>query len=215
MKYKYEIKPSFKRYSLTLSINAKNEITLYCPYGIRQADLDTYVESKSEWIDKVILHNAMILARNNEVVEHRQIYVEGKMVPLIIGDVNEICDDYVQVKSLKDIPQLFMDTFTEDFCELVYKLADVMLLSPYPYEVTVKEYKTRWGCCDAQKNLIFNYVIFMLPPHLQRYIIVHELCHTLCFNHSPAFWDLVGEFEKDYKREKKELKDYDFLMTVY
>ncbi|MDE6104777.1 MAG: M48 family metallopeptidase, partial [Clostridia bacterium] len=47
------------------------------------------------------------------------------------------------------------------------------------------------------------------------YVIVHELIHTICFNHSPAFWKLVAEYEPDYKNLRKALKNYDFLIGLY
>lgn len=85
----------------------------------------------------------------------------------------------------------------------------------YPASVSVKSYKGRWGCCDSKNNIIFNYKLFMLPRCIQDYVIIHELCHTLCHNHSPAFWKLVSEFLPDYKAVRAELRNFDFLTALY
>ena len=73
-------------------------------------------------------------------------------------------------------------------------------------KVAIRNQKTRWGSCSKKGNLNFNYKIALLPPHLCDYIIVHELCHLKEFNHSPAFWALVGKCVFDYKILREELK---------
>jgi len=77
-------------------------------------------------------------------------------------------------------------------------------------KVFIRNQKTKWGSCSSTKNLNFNYKIVLLPPHLQDYLIVHELCHLKEFNHGKAFWSLVGEKIQDYKALSKKLRVGDF-----
>lgn len=72
--------------------------------------------------------------------------------------------------------------------------------------ITIRNQKTRWGSCSRKGNLNFNYKICLLPEHLADYIIVHELCHLVVFNHSPSFWNLVSRAIPDHRERRKELR---------
>lgn len=79
------------------------------------------------------------------------------------------------------------------------------------YRVSVKNQRTKWGSCSSRKNLNFSYRIIFLPPHLQDYLIVHELCHLKEMNHGEHFWNLVAETVPDCRKLNLELKKYDIL----
>lgn len=77
----------------------------------------------------------------------------------------------------------------------------------YTYNrISIKNQKTCWGSCSRRANLNFNYKILFLPPAIQDYIIVHELCHLREFNHSPRFWELVARAVPNHVAIRRELR---------
>jgi len=72
--------------------------------------------------------------------------------------------------------------------------------------ISIRNQKTRWGSCSKLGNLNFNYKIIFLPKELQDYIIVHEICHLIEFNHSKRFWNEVSRTFPNYRELRKELR---------
>ncbi len=76
-------------------------------------------------------------------------------------------------------------------------------------KINIKNQKTRWGSCSKKGNLNLNYKIIFLPEAIRDYIIVHEICHLLEFNHTKRFWNLVQKGCPDYKDIKRKLHEFD------
>lgn len=62
-----------------------------------------------------------------------------------------------------------------------------------PRRVTVKDTKSRWGSCAANRDLGFSWRLVMAPPHVQDYVAAHEVAHLRHMNHGPRFWALVAD----------------------
>lgn len=211
-KYKFnEIRCDRKTVGITISPN--NEITVRCPWGLSDDALYKFLNSKIGWIEKVLYKNAGYLVANEEILNYEKVLIGGKVYPLKIGENNSFDGKTVKIKDVPHLKKLFIDCFSKEFEARVYEFAEKTKL--YPSEIKFNYFKSRWACCDVKNQLVFNYLTLMLPIELQNYIIVHELCHVLCKNHSQAFWRLVGEFVPDYKSLKKGLDKYAFLIDVY
>ena len=72
--------------------------------------------------------------------------------------------------------------------------------------VSIRDQKSRWGSCSRRGTLSFNYRIALLPEHLAAYIVVHELCHLLEFNHSERFWSHVARVVPEHRIYRKTLR---------
>lgn len=75
-----------------------------------------------------------------------------------------------------------------------------------PSSVTIKNYKSRWGACNIQGEIYYNWRLAMAPLHIIDYVVVHELCHLKEYNHSKRFWAHVASVFPEYKSAKKWLR---------
>ena len=76
-------------------------------------------------------------------------------------------------------------------------------------QVSVRNNKTRWGSCSGRNSISLNIHIIRLPQHLQEYIILHELSHTVHRHHQKPFWQLLDRLTGGRARKlDRELDTY-------
>ncbi len=65
--------------------------------------------------------------------------------------------------------------------------------------VHVRRQRTRWGSCSTRGVISLNACLVFQPPEVVRYLLVHELTHTVHMNHSRRFWAAVERFEPGWR----------------
>ena len=79
---------------------------------------------------------------------------------------------------------------------------------PYP-DLRIRKMTTRWGVCNVKtKTVTLNLELMKRDVKYLDYVIVHELSHLIYANHSSKFWSLVEENMPDYKKYRKEMKEF-------
>ena len=80
--------------------------------------------------------------------------------------------------------------------------------TPYP-SLKIRKMTTRWGVCNVKtKTITLNLELIKREVKYLDYVIVHELSHLIYANHSSKFWDLVEENMPEYKKYRKEMKEF-------
>ena len=74
-------------------------------------------------------------------------------------------------------------------------------------QLSLSSASTRWGSASANGSIRLNWRLIHFKPDIIDYVVVHELSHLQVMNHSPAFWDTVGQVMPDYSRRRAQLKD--------
>ena len=70
----------------------------------------------------------------------------------------------------------------------------------------VRDQRTRWGSASARGTISLNWRLSLVPPNVAVYVVVHELCHLVEMNHSPAFWALVEGHLPGYRERRRWLR---------
>ncbi|MGB3393530.1 MAG: SprT family zinc-dependent metalloprotease [Stenotrophomonas sp.] len=73
-----------------------------------------------------------------------------------------------------------------------------------PARLRLKVMSSQWGSLAPDGSLALDLALVLARPSAFEYVLVHELCHLLQANHSPAFW---GEVEARFPQWRPE-RDY-------
>lgn len=73
-------------------------------------------------------------------------------------------------------------------------------------DVKIKEQTRSWGTCSHKNNINISFNALFLPKELLKYILVHEIAHTIEHNHSKQFWKLVEKAAPNYRELRREVK---------
>ena len=65
--------------------------------------------------------------------------------------------------------------------------------------------RTRWGSCNAKREVRLNWRLIQATQSTIDYVVVHELAHLIEMNHSRRFWKLVASVCPHYREACAEL----------
>ncbi|MEO8102531.1 MAG: SprT family zinc-dependent metalloprotease [Betaproteobacteria bacterium] len=84
-----------------------------------------------------------------------------------------------------------------------------------PPRVFLSSANSRWGSCNAQREVRFSWRLIKARPALIDYVVCHELAHLRHMDHSPAFWREVERMCPDYRALKAELDASDHKFRAF
>jgi hypothetical protein len=78
------------------------------------------------------------------------------------------------------------------------------LAVPVP-RVFLSNAQTRWGSCNAQREVRLNWRLMQAPSHVLDYVVAHEVAHLVVMSHSSRFWKVVAKLHPEYESARTEL----------
>lgn len=200
------------------------EVAVKAPLRTSLKHIESFVEQKSAWIQKKLAE----YSRKTDILEQA---LNGESI-LYNGRFFKIeRTDSVKRIALGDGALLLpikygLDGSSERAIAAWYKrvaakelpvaLAKISAETGLGYKsFATTNARTKWGSCDGNCNVRLNWRLVMLAEPFVRYVIVHELAHTVHHDHSAAFWAVVKKHMPDYADVKKRLKTFSVLTSLY
>ncbi len=84
-----------------------------------------------------------------------------------------------------------------------------------PGALSIRDPRSRWGSCSRRGDLSFSWRLVLAPPPVLDYVVVHELCHLVQHDHSPAFWRLVERALPAWRDSAAWLRDHGQELHAY
>lgn len=217
-----EIKKS-NRKTLAIKVDNLGRVIVYCPNGCSDKRIEKFVHEKENWIEKsknrVLLTNYKYDTTNLKIGD--EIYLLGEKYQLQIGNSKkiEICDKYLILPvNYQNNVENHLKKWLKDYGKvyLNYRLdiiANKMGIVNYSFKISSA--RGKWGSCSKDNLIMLNFRLMECPVTIIDYIITHELCHILQFNHSKQFYRNLEYYYPDSKLYIKWLKDNAGILGSY
>jgi hypothetical protein len=217
----YHIRESSRATRVTLKVKPDRSVEVIAPPGTDPSFCHAFVREKSDWIFKHLVASVRPVPAHHRYRDGDILQYQGKPVKISVerGSI-KVTTSYKEGMLLVKIPdntppdleemyirsavkQVFELILAADLPRMVDKYAKVLNV-PAP-RVKLRLQKSKWGVCTPH-GITFNIRLGFAPPEVAEYIVVHEICHLVHHNHSPAFWGLVERLLPDYRARKERLK---------
>ena len=147
--------------------------------------------------------------RKNE--KENYYYLLGKRYDIVLCNIYqkvEIDENKVYTKNLNMLIKYTREFARKIFEERLEKCYSKMKNEvPYPI-LKVRKMKGKWGYCNKKEKVVMlNLNLIKYDIDEIDYVIIHELCHFIHFNHSKGFWESVKYYKPNYKENRKVLKE--------
>lgn len=195
-----------KKNNKNMYLRVKKEgIYITCNYFIINSMIKSFIE-KNE--DDIIRMNETVQRKEKKNEEFY--YLGNKYDVVVLNTVSKIefVGNQVFVKN-----KTYLNTFLKNECERIFnervKICYNLFEEDIPYpKVMIGKMKRKWGYCNKRQELIkLNSELIKYSIDEIDYVIIHELCHFLEFNHSKNFWNYVKKYKPNYKENTKVLKE--------
>jgi predicted metal-dependent hydrolase len=218
----YMVRESARAKNVRLTVSVHDGLVIVVPKGFDHAQIPGILVEKERWIDRAMAG----LARRRELMAPVDELPE-RIVLLAIGEdwtvepqhdeamsvrITEQIDGRVLIHGKVDAPDLWRAALRSwvvgkakqrlvPWLEAVAKEHDFQV-----GKVSIRCQKTRWASHSERGTISLNAQLLFVPPELVRYVLLHELCHSVHLDHSTRFWDLLQQNEPETDTLRKEFR---------
>lgn len=183
----------------------KDGIYISCNYFVTATMIKSFIMKNEEDIIRIYETVQRKEKKNEEFY-----YLGNSYDVVVLNTVSKIefVGNQVFVKN-----KTYLNTFLKNECERIFneraKICYNLFEEDIPYpKVMIGKMKRKWGYCNKRQELIkLNSELIKYSIDEIDYVIIHELCHFLEFNHSKNFWKYVKKYKPNYKENTKVLKE--------
>lgn len=211
------------RRTLSVMIDKDGRVIVRAPKKLELNRIINFLDDKEKWIKNKKNRIESSKMKYNNFINEKQFMFLGKTYEFKALDglkKIEVCNNiifYPNKLNNDDAKFLLKKWYVVNAKEILSKRIDYFsnLMNIDYNSLMISNSKNRWGSCDVKNNIKLNYRLIMLPYKTIDYIIIHELCHIIEFNHSTNFYKIISSVMGDYKAQQNKLKELDFILRTF
>ena len=206
----YKIKRG-RRKTMSLNIERDGSVLVRAPIGTESEDIEDFVFRHRAWLEKKLSDFRPVsldLSDGAELILFGAPYVIASGRTRITGD-----HIYLPQEGREEALNRLLHRFVHEVMSVF--TAQLARRFDFPFQgIRITSARGRWGSCSRDGIIHYSFRIAFLPTALVEYIAVHELSHTIRFDHSPAFWAQVESCLPDRKERRSALKAKSSVMNL-
>ena len=217
---RFSVRESGRAKRLSIQVAAHGDVEVVVPKNTSARRVSAFVESNRRWIDQT-------LAAFAKEYDPQEFALPDSIQLSAVGEAYDVSYRPTKAKGVNykcygSNLVLSGDVAAADLCREQLKnwlrQRGKLTLTPWLRQVSgetglsyqrvqVRGQRTRWGSCSIRGTISLNWGLLFVTPELVRYLMVHELCHTVHLNHSKRFWSLVRQFDPNFRDHDRRLDE--------
>ena len=197
------------------------EIKVSAPLFVSDTEIINFIKSRKKWIlekQSLILENKIKtpLKYKNGETHHvwgnpykLQLIKNNTIKTVLIDEENSILYLPIPKRSTIEKRKNILDEFyREELKKSIPPILDkcIRIVGKNPTTVNVRKMKN-WGNCKQDGRITLNLNLAKKDIECLEYVMIHELCHLIEFNHGKKFKKLMDKFCPNWKEIKKRLNE--------
>ena len=166
-----------------------------------------YLASKGSIQRGLVKYAPYLVSRQKPApIGNDYIYLYGYKYPLNSEGIITLKNgQIIKFSSMEDLEKKLRKAFLQIVTTRVRYYENLMSLKPH--NVRVRKMSSRYGSNSKRtRTVCFSTTLYHYSLDIIDAIVVHELAHSIHFDHSPAFYDVVYKYCKNYDILHKKLK---------
>ena len=189
----YELTRKYVK-NINLRIRPDGSVYVSAPKAVPMPVIEAFLRSRSDFILRA-------LSRKRERIGDGTLFVLGQ--PFADSFESEtVREKWLREQCIEAVSDVFNRVYP------TFRAKGI----PLP-ELRFRKMKSRWGSCMPTKGVVtFNTALIHVPVECVELVAVHEMCHFLHADHSPAFHSSMSALLPDWKQRQKRLREFEGLL---
>lgn len=210
-----------KRKTLGIKVHPDMQVEVLAPFDASIDEISGKVKQKAPWIIKQLGQFSTYLPKTPArrfISGETHLYLGRQYrLKIVKGDEEgiKVYRGLLWVTTSNPTPEtvekLLLQCYREKANTVFNNLLDDILPMFKKFRIAkprleIRAMSKRWGSCTPSGKIILNTELIKAPKGSIEYVIIHELCHLVHYNHTPAFFALQNKLMPDWKKWKDRLE---------
>lgn len=208
-----------ERKTLGITVNSDMDVLVKAPVDSSIQKIKEKILKKAPWIIK---QQSYFLSFHPKTTKRKYISGETHLylgrqyllkIELSKDESVKLKGKYIEVRTsnISNVKKMMLNWYLQQAKIKYHSIAQPLIekfkkYNVEPNSIVLREMPARWGSCTPKGKIILNPELIKAPKGCIEYVIIHELCHLIHYDHTQKFIDLQTKEMPDWEKWKTKLE---------